>query len=137
MKDMDEENIDNSDDNQRENLVISCLSNSSILPSSSAILFIYIIKWRILNNTVNNAIIESHQRLTNISKNGCSCSVERSEIIDQYLTKMIAMTQLPSFVSYPGFINFISVIEYLSPNYKICKEITLKKRLNNLYTDWK
>jgi len=48
---------------------------------------------------------------------------------------MIAMTQLPSFVSYPGFINFISVIEYLSPNYKICKEITLKKRLNNLYTD--
>jgi len=121
--------MDNSDEDSQseENLAES---NSSILPSSSA---------TPCSNENETFSTPNHRKrhrcLTSIYKNKRSCSAERSEIIDQYLTKMIATIQLPlSFVSCPGFVNFMSVIE---PNYKICKEITLKKRLNNLYTEVK
>ncbi|RLU25469.1 hypothetical protein DMN91_001979 [Ooceraea biroi] len=119
------DNIVNTDEvrQSEENLIIS---NSSILSSSSATLS--------SNKEVSSQNRRKRHRFST-SKNGRSCSTERSEIINQSLTKMIATTQLPlSFVSSPGFVNFMSVIE---PNYKMCKEDTLKKRLNNLYTEVK
>lgn len=131
-KDMDEneENMDNSDKDRQseENLVVSNSStlSSSATPCSS-----------ILSNefSIQNRRKRHRCPSTSIYKNGRLCSAERSEIIDQSLTKMIATTQLPlSFVSCPGFVNCMSIIE---PNYKICKETTLKKRLNNLYTEVK
>ncbi|KMQ91592.1 zinc finger bed domain-containing protein 1-like protein [Lasius niger] len=128
--DENEENMDNSDEDSQseENLVVSNSStlSSSATPCSS-----------ILSNkfSIQNRRKRHRRPSTNIYKNERLCSAERSEIIDQSLTKMIATTQLPlSFVSCPGFVNFMSVIE---PNYKICKETTLKKRLNNLYTEVK
>lgn len=58
------------------------------------------------------------------------CNYERTEQIHQALASLIAMNQLPiSFCSSPGFYQFMAVVE---PNYKVCKDETMKKRLHSL-----
>lgn len=58
------------------------------------------------------------------------CNPERTEQIHQALASLIAMNQLPiSFCSSPGFCQFMAVVE---PNYKICRDEVMKKRLHSL-----
>jgi len=55
------------------------------------------------------------------------CSSERTEQITQALAKMIAINQMPlSFCSSSGFQQFMAIVE---PNYLICKEGAIKRRL--------
>ncbi|KAL4154484.1 hypothetical protein QTP88_000347 [Uroleucon formosanum] len=55
------------------------------------------------------------------------CSSERTEQIHQALAKMIAINQMPlSFCSSSGFQQFMAIVE---PNYLICKEGAIKRRL--------
>ncbi|KAL4101131.1 hypothetical protein QTP88_021151 [Uroleucon formosanum] len=55
------------------------------------------------------------------------CSSERTEQITQALAKMIAINQIPlSFCSSSGFQQFMAIVE---PNYLICKEGAIKRRL--------
>lgn len=55
------------------------------------------------------------------------CNPDRTESIHKALAKLISMNQLPlSFCSSSGFRQFMAAVE---PNYTICKEEELKKRL--------
>lgn len=63
-------------------------------------------------------------------KNDDFCNSEETELIHQALAKMIAMNQMPiSFCSSAGFEQFMNIVK---PNYKICKEEAIKKRLKSL-----
>lgn len=55
------------------------------------------------------------------------CSSERTEQVHQALPKMIVINQMPlSFCSSSGFQQFMAIVE---PNYLICKEGAIKRRL--------
>lgn len=63
-------------------------------------------------------------------KNDDFCNSEETELIHQALAKMIAMNQMPiSFCTSAGFEQFMNIVK---PNYKICKEEAIKKRLKSL-----
>lgn len=70
------------------------------------------------------------RRRTFINKNieyNKMCSSKRTEQIHQALAKMIAINQMPiSFCSSSGFQQFMAIVE---PNYVICKEGAIKRRL--------
>lgn len=56
--------------------------------------------------------------------------MKKTEQIHRALASLIAMNQLPlSFCLSPGFCQFMAVVE---PNYKICSDQALKKRLHAL-----
>ncbi|KAL4113763.1 hypothetical protein QTP88_017336 [Uroleucon formosanum] len=86
------------------------------------------------SNSVNTEKSKSRKRRY-ITKNCGSgvdreCNYERTEEIHQALALLIAMNQLPiSFCSSPGFCQFMAVVE---PNYKICRDEAIKKRLHSL-----
>ena len=62
------------------------------------------------------------------------CNYEKTEQIHQALAILIAMNQLPlSFCSSLGFCQFMAVVE---PNYKICRDQTMKKRLHALKSNF-
>jgi len=95
----------------------------------------------IVNNTTtpsssleNNKESKSRKRRRISKKCGSNsdreCNYEKTEQIHQALAILIAMNQLPlSFCLSLGFCQFMAVVE---PNYKICRDQAMKKRLHAL-----
>ncbi|XP_050521556.1 E3 SUMO-protein ligase ZBED1-like [Daktulosphaira vitifoliae] len=112
--------------NVSEEIIRSGSSGSSINQDDDTIL--------VNNNIKSSSSSKSRKRCRISNKCGSDsdreCNYEKTEKIHQALASLIAMNQLPlSFCSSPGFFKFMAVVE---PNYKICSDQAMKKRLHAL-----
>lgn len=92
------------------------------------------------NENMDPGTLYTRKRLMQLQSRSCDTATvshclsdcTRTEEINEALAKLIVMNQLPlSFCSSFGFQNFMHVLE---PNYKICWEQAIKRRLTVLNT---